>query len=747
MLKTQNAGYTSFPAALTGGVTTAQSASANTYGSYVQLTASTPAAVWLVGIHVYLQTSTNTPNYLDVAIGTGAAASESIVGTFRLPTSPGGGSTISTSFLAFFPFPIGVANGVRIASKTASDTASALGWRITLLYVLQTDLVDGVNEGCNVNQWLGTTVSTPTTAGVPNVNCKTWNDLATVALPLVPTTAGRTLDVSAGGEAGVDWANVGSPTTTLNLSGTTIATTQKVDIETIKTNPVVNAGTVTFPTTAILASTTNIAAGVITTVTTVTNQLTAAAIATGVWQDATNGDFNVANSIGKSIYTGVAPSAAGGLFIAGANAATTVDITGSITSVLTKTGYSLSTAGISAIWQDTTAGDFTTAGSIGKSIMNGVSLGTGLTVNDLTTKTGFSLLAGSFVTATFGTCDFTSTMKTSIGTAVWTTPATRTVSAATNITSDGGTISQTQLAHLDADVSSRMATYTQPIGFLAANFTTGLVMASTQAFSNTGTWTGNIVGTLSVLTTYTGNTPQTGDAFAYLGTNVGALGANLSAVPKTGFKLASDGLALVTAWTVAITGNITGNLSGSVGSVTNPVTLTSAYDAAKTAAQPSDVTAAVSAVETYGQSHWVTATGFATPTNVSDGTSAVEAYGDLHWTTAVGFATPTNVSNSTTAVNVHTDAVGSAIIVHGDSAWDTAVGFAVPGDQMTVDMDQPFTPTNNDETLGGALAAARAQGFGKWALVGTTLTLYAADGTTPVKAFTLDSATAPTSRT
>jgi hypothetical protein len=36
---------------------------------------------------------------------------------------------------------------------------------------------------------------------------------------------------------------------------------------------------------------------------------------------------------------------------------------------------------------------------------------------------------------------------------------------------------------------------------------------------------------------------------------------------KEGYKLASDGLALVTAWTVGITGNITGNLSGSVGSI------------------------------------------------------------------------------------------------------------------------------------------------------------------------------------
>lgn len=108
----------------------------------------------------------------------------------------------------------------------------------------------------DVTKWLTTTVSTPTVAGVPNVNTKTWNDLTTVELPLVPTTAGRKLDVSAGGEAGVDWANVGSPTTSLALTGTTIAVTQKVDVDTIKTNPVVNGGTITFPSNATVASTT-----------------------------------------------------------------------------------------------------------------------------------------------------------------------------------------------------------------------------------------------------------------------------------------------------------------------------------------------------------------------------------------------------------------------------------------------------------------------------------------------------------
>ena len=53
--------------------------------------------------------------------------------------------------------------------------------------------------------------------------------------------------------------------------------------------------------------------------------LTAAQIATGVWQDATAGDFTVSSSIGKSLYTtGVVPGGAGGLFIAGTNAATVI---------------------------------------------------------------------------------------------------------------------------------------------------------------------------------------------------------------------------------------------------------------------------------------------------------------------------------------------------------------------------------------------------------------------------------------
>jgi hypothetical protein len=51
-------------------------------------------------------------------------------------------------------------------------------------------------------------------------------------VPLQPTVAGRTLDVSAGGEAGIDLANVGSPTAVVNLSGLTIKTATDVEADT-----------------------------------------------------------------------------------------------------------------------------------------------------------------------------------------------------------------------------------------------------------------------------------------------------------------------------------------------------------------------------------------------------------------------------------------------------------------------------------------------------------------------------------
>lgn len=99
------------------------------------------------------------------------------------------------------------------AVTTAADPTDAVRFGITALPNAAAEAAGGlytrgsgagqINQpangqiDANVVKWLGTACSTPTVAGVPNVNTKTWNDLATVALPLVPLTAGRALDVTA----------------------------------------------------------------------------------------------------------------------------------------------------------------------------------------------------------------------------------------------------------------------------------------------------------------------------------------------------------------------------------------------------------------------------------------------------------------------------------------------------------------------------------------------------------------------
>jgi hypothetical protein len=135
------------------------------------------------------------------------------------------------------------ADGVSVIVKTSTTNAKTT---VLVFYPQESGDIK-----VDLQSIAGSTVST--SSAQLGVNVVSY---ASGQAPLQPTVAGRTLDVSAGGEGGVDWANVGSPTTAVDLSGTTIKTTQKVDVDTIKTNPVVNGGTITFPTNATVASTT-----------------------------------------------------------------------------------------------------------------------------------------------------------------------------------------------------------------------------------------------------------------------------------------------------------------------------------------------------------------------------------------------------------------------------------------------------------------------------------------------------------
>jgi hypothetical protein len=101
------------------------------------------------------------------------------------------------------------------------------------------------------------------------------------------------------------------------------------------------------------------------------------------------------------------------------------------------------------------------------------------------------------------------------------------------------------------------------------------------------------------------------------------------------------------------------------------------------------------------------------------------------------FVTPAN--------KLATDASGRVLLQPTQSGVTIPTVTAVT--TANLNLSQPVPTSNTAQTVGDALNAARAQGFGKWQLVGTTLTLYAPDGTTAVRTFSLDSLSAPTVRT
>lgn len=256
--------------------------------------------------------------------------------------------------------PFALSGGAVVVYKGSSTTESSSGVTLTASF----DSVTGLNHVTITTGSDGTfyangsqfsvVISAGTVDSVSVVGEVVGRFTLRAQAALYPTTSGRTLDVSAGGEAGLDWANVGSPTTAVDLSNTTIKTTQKVDVDTIKTNPVVNGGTITFPTNATVASTTNITAGTLTTVTTATNVTTVNGLAANVI---------TATSIASDAIT--AAKIADGAIDAATFAL------GALDAVWSTTTRTLSAAGVQAIWDALTSA-LTTVGSVGKLLVDNI---------------------------------------------------------------------------------------------------------------------------------------------------------------------------------------------------------------------------------------------------------------------------------------------------------------------------------------------------------------------------------------
>lgn len=107
-----------------------------------------------------------------------------------------------------------------------------------------------------IEDYTGST-KTVTLAASPGVFTMAAKDnIAILPRALQATVPGRTLDVSTGGEAGVDWANVGTPSSTVGLSGTTVATVTTTTTATNLTNAPTNGDlTATMKTSVTTAAT------------------------------------------------------------------------------------------------------------------------------------------------------------------------------------------------------------------------------------------------------------------------------------------------------------------------------------------------------------------------------------------------------------------------------------------------------------------------------------------------------------
>lgn len=240
-----------------------------------------------------------------------------------------------------------------------------------------------------------------------------------------------------------------------------------------------------------VANTTNITAGTITTTTTATNLtnlpsipanwLTAAGINAGALNG--KGDWLLSSS-----YT-AAPTAA---------------------------------ANATAIWQDTTAGDFTTATSPGKILFT--QLG-----GAFTTTSSSILSVAALANAPSGT----GASAASIATAVW-----QDLMAGSDF-STAGSVGALVKADLDTNIGSRMATYSQPSGFLAATFPA--TVASTTNIT---------AGTIATVTTLT-NLPAVPTDW------LTAAGVKADAVTKIQAGLATP--TNITAGTITTTTNLTTN--------------------------------------------------------------------------------------------------------------------------------------------------------------------------------------------
>ena len=420
---------------------------------------------------------------------------------------------------------------------------------------------------------------------------------------------------------------------------------------------------------------------------------TVAAIATKVWQDTTAADFTTAGSIGKALFINAAPGAAGGLFIAGSNAATTVNFTGNLSgSVGSVTGAVGSVTGA--------VGSVT--GAVG-SVTGAVGSVTGA-VASVTAAVTLPTMPTNWVTATGIAASALNGKGDWLLSSGYTAPPT-VASIATGVWQDTTAGDFTTLNSIGKALYINAAP-----GAAGGHFISGSNAATTVNF------TGNLSGSVGSVTGSVGSvTGSVGSVTGAVGSVTGAVGSVTGAVASVTAAVTLP--TMPTNWVTA-TGIAASALNGK-----GDWLLSSGYTAPPSAA-------------TIGAAVWdVTLASHLSAGSTGLALNAAGSAGDP-WSTSLPGA-----YGAGTAGKILGSYLDAAITTRSTYAGGAVASVTTP---VSIDLTQAVPTTNTAETVGDALNAARADGFGKWKISnGTTLELFASDNLTVVRTFTLDSATSP----
>lgn len=555
----------------------------------------------------------------------------------------------------------------------------------------------------DTTKWNGTAVATPATAGIPEVDVKNINNVATTSVTTISANVGTTQPINFTGTG----ASALAKSDMVDIAGAAVsATIAQIGVNIVNVGGAVSAGSAGYvgidwgqianKTSTVSLSNTTVAT--VSTVTTVTNQLTAAQIATGVWQDATAGDFTTASSIGKALYiANVAPGGSGGHLISGSNSGTTTLGALTVSGATTLAALSMTT--------------LTASGAVAFQSTFAVTTSTSLAALSCTTFTASGAVAFQ---STFAVTTSTNLAALSC--------STLTASGAVAFQSTFAVTTSTSLAALSATTVTATGTVS-----LAAVTTSGTVTLNALTVSNATTLSGavSLGSTLAVTGTTTLaalTTSGTVTFNAFTVTNA----TTLSGAVSLGSTLTVTGTTTLAALTASGTVSLaavttSGTVTMNAFTVTNATTLHALSMTTLTAsgAVAFQSTFAVTTSTSLGALSMTTVTAsgavafqstFAVTTSTSLGAlscTTLTASGAVAFqstfivtgaTTLTGALTATNASNNIVGVKLHSAGLDAVLVESGISA----------GANLTDDSGSTLTGINARQALALVLSSAAA---------------------------------------